>query len=210
MSSVATGLQIDIQTLDQPELPEGTVPVLAHFAHKITGDFVLLPCDFIPPKSLKLETVLDKFRLEATSDGALASALFFEKAPPVVKEKGKSGGGGGDADAIDAWGGDDPPPAVMYDEKTGTLLYVDDRDTNDDELDLRMATLWKYPRARLTTKLVDAHVYVCRHAVLGALQLKKGHLDSIREEFMPWLCKVATHTTKQKKYGRSMLPYRKF
>lgn len=200
LSSATTGLQVDIQTFDQEaDLPAGTASVLAHFANKIEGDFVLLPCDFIPPKALRLEAVLDNFRVEASTDGALATALFFEKR---ATEHDKSKGGGS---LEEAWPADDPPPAVLYDEKSGTLLHVDtldDRDRNGDELELRMATLWRYPRSRLTTKLVDAHVYVCRHAVLEALQLKKDRLDSIREEFLPWLCKVATHRTKQRKYGR--------
>ena len=58
LSSAATGLHVDILTFDQePDLPAGTVSVLAHFANKIEGDFVLLPCDFVPPKSLRFKVI---------------------------------------------------------------------------------------------------------------------------------------------------------
>lgn len=52
----------------------------------------------------------------------------------------------------------------------------------------------------MTVNLLDAHVYVCKRAVLDVLA-QKPHLDSIREEFVPWLCKVHTQKTKRAKYG---------
>ncbi|KAI5117223.1 hypothetical protein M0805_008693 [Coniferiporia weirii] len=201
-SSSLSSLNIDIQTFDQSQdIPAGTASVLAHFATRISGDFVLLPCDFLPPPSLRLETVLNKFRVEGVTDGALATALFVEHRVSD-HEKGKGA-------AEEAWSSDNAPLPVLYDEKSGTLLHVDtldDQDLNSDELELRMCTLWMYSRARLTTKLVDAHVYVCKHAVLDTLQLKKAHFDSVREEFIPWLCKAQTHRTKRQKYNGVLNP----
>ena len=202
-SSSTSTLNIDVQTFDDqsPELPAGTTSVLSHFASKISGDFVLLPCDFVPPPSLRLETVLNKFRVESTSDGALATALFYEKPVPT-----KVKGGVEDADA---WGPLPDALPIVYDERTGTLLHVDtldDRDRNEEDIDLRMSLLNRYPRVKMTTKLADAHVYVCRNAVLQALQEKKAHFDSIREEFIPWLCKVQTQRTKREKYNHGGWP----
>ncbi|KAH8116631.1 UDP-3-O-glucosamine N-acyltransferase [Phellopilus nigrolimitatus] len=201
-SSSLSSLNVEIQTFDlAQDIPAGTTNVLAHFASRITSDFVLLPCDFLPPPSLRLETVLNKFRIEAGTDGALVTALFFEN-KASENEKGKGG-------AEEAWPAPSAPMPILYDEKSGTLLHVDtldNQDLNSDELELRMGMLWQYPRTKLTTRLVDAHVYVCKHAVLDALQLKKAHFDSIREEFIPWLCKVQTQRTRRQKYNSVLNP----
>lgn len=150
----------------------------------------------MPPPSLRLETVLNKFRVESSADGALATALFFER-PVPAKVKGG-------ADDADAWGPLPDALPVVYDEKSGTLLHIDtldDRDRDEEDINLRMGLLNRYPRARMTTKLADAHVYVCKPAVLQVLQEKKAQFDSVREEFMPWLCKVQTQRTKREKYS---------
>ena len=46
----------------------------------------------------------------------------------------------------DAWSSLPPTTTIMYDESSGTLLHVDtpdDQDNNSDEIELRMAMLWK-------------------------------------------------------------------
>lgn len=60
--------------------------------------------------------------------------------------------------------------------------------------------VFRYPRARLSAGLLDSHVYVCRRHILDALH-QKPRFDSIREEFIPWLCKPQYQRTKQEKYG---------
>lgn len=196
-SSSLSALTIDIQTLEQSQdLAFGTVSVLAHFSSRIRGDFVILPCDFIPAKSLRLDTILDKFRIESSTDGAIATCLFYEHR---VQEKEKSG-------TEDVWSAQSTPLPILYDTKTGTLLHIDTLDDqDDDDLKIRMGLLWQYPRAKLTTRFVDSHVYVCKHAVLDAIQEKKQQFDSIREEFIPWLCKMQTQKSRRDKYSHSKL-----
>ncbi|KAH8101035.1 UDP-3-O-glucosamine N-acyltransferase [Phellopilus nigrolimitatus] len=163
-----SSLNVEIQTFDQAQdIPAGTTNVLAHFASRITSDLVLLPCDFLSPPSLRLETVLNKSKIEAGTDGVLVTALFFEN-KASENEKGTGA-------AKEAW----PAPSVPM-----PILY----DLASDELELRMSMLWQYPRTKFTTRVVDVLMYVCKHAVLDALQLKKAHLDPIREECIPWLC----------------------
>ena len=197
-SSSLPSLSIDIQTFDQTqEIPAGTAKILAHFATRIAGDFVLLPCDFLPPPSLRLESVLNKFRVESSTDGSIATALVLETRNPE-SEKSKSSG-------EEAWSLPPPPAAVVYEAKTGTLLHVDtldDQDRDGDELALRMAMLWQHSRVSMSTRLLDAHVYVCKRAVLDVLQLKQKDADSFREEFFPWLCKLQTHRARRQKYAR--------
>ena len=54
---------------------------------------------------------------------------------------------------------------------------------------------------------MDSHVYACRRRVLDVLQ-EKASFDSIREEFIPWLCKPQYQRTKQEKYGRGRVSVR--
>src|ERR1700735_1934754 len=59
----------------------------------------------------------------------------------------------------------------------------------------------RYPRTKISSRFQDSHVYVCRRTVLDVLQ-QKPHMDSFREEFFPWLCRVQYQRTKREKYQR--------
>lgn len=61
----------------------------------------------------------------------------------------------------------------------------------------------RYPQAKLSSKLLDSHVYVCKCGVLDVLA-QKTRFDSLREDFFPWLCKVQYQSTKQAKYATSV------
>lgn len=106
--------------------------------------------------------------------------------------------------APDEWGSHSQSHPIVWDDSTGTLLYIDTLDNTDknaEELELRMNLLSRYPRAKLSSRLQDSHVYVCKREILDALQ-RKTELDSLREDFLPWLCKVHYQATKRLKYGR--------
>jgi len=190
-------LQIDLQTFEElQDLSVGTGAILRHFAHRIKQDFVLLPCDFVPPPTLALTQILNKFRTESTYDGAIATAFFYEGRKP---DKGSS---------ADEWGLVPTPTPIVWDERSETLLHIDtpdDADRNSEDLELRMSLLSKYPRVKLSATFMDSHVYACRRQVLDALQ-EKSSFDSIREEFIPWLCKPQYQRTKLEKYGRVLNP----
>ncbi|KAF9231560.1 UDP-3-O-glucosamine N-acyltransferase [Melanogaster broomeanus] len=191
-SASSSSLHIDIQTFDESqELSVGTCSILRHFSGRIQEDFVLLPCDFVPPPSLPLSKLLNKFRTETTSDGAIVVSCWFEVPKP---EKYAT---------PDEWGSHSQSTPIVWDDCTGTLLYIgtlDGADRNSEELELRTSLLSRYPRTKLSSELQDSHVYVCKREVLDALQEKAG-LDSLREDFLPWLCKVHYQTRKRSKYG---------
>ncbi|KAI0690087.1 UDP-3-O-glucosamine N-acyltransferase [Cytidiella melzeri] len=188
-------LRIDLQVYgDSQEFKSGACAVLRHFAHKIKQDFVVLPCDFIPPPSFPLTRILDKFRIEAPSDGSIATTCFFEWNKP---EKGSS---------TEEWNSVPMPMSIVWDEPSGTLLYVDtsdDVDRDDAHMTLSMSLLSSYPKVRLSATMLDAHVYVCRRSVLNVIQ-EKSRLDSMREEFIPWLCKPQYSPAKRHKYGSAL------
>ncbi|KAH7927118.1 hypothetical protein BV22DRAFT_301994 [Leucogyrophana mollusca] len=191
-SASFSSVHIDLQTFDESqELSVGTCSVLKHFSARIQEDFVLLPCDFIPPPSLPLSKLLNKFRTDTTSDGSIVTTFWFE---PPRADKGAT---------PDEWGSASLSTPIAWDDLSGTLLYVDtpdDVDHNGEELELRMSLLSRSPRVKLSAKLQDSHVYVCKRAVLDVLQ-QKHQVDSLREDFFPWLCKIQYQQTKRAKYG---------
>ncbi|KAJ7647421.1 UDP-3-O-glucosamine N-acyltransferase [Roridomyces roridus] len=190
-------LRIDTQPYDETaDSGVGTCTLLRHFASRIPRDFVLLPCDFIPPPSLPLTTILNKFRTDTVSDGSIATTCWFSSPKPDKNV------------TPDEWGHVAPPVSIVWDKQSSTLLYIDtpdDVDRNSEEIQLRMSMLSRYPRASLSSNLQDSHVYVCKRSVLDVLQDKR-HLDSFREEFLPWLCKVQYQRTKRQKYEQILKP----
>lgn len=132
-SSAFPSLRIDLQTYDESQdLSVGTCTLLRHFSQRIQTDFVVLPCDFIPPPSLSLARILNRFRTEAPYDGSIATACFYEAARP---EKGTT---------VEEWGTVPTSTPVIFDSAGETLLYVDtpdEVDRNSDEIELRMSLL---------------------------------------------------------------------
>ncbi|THH15478.1 hypothetical protein EW146_g5006 [Bondarzewia mesenterica] len=193
-SSPYPSLQIDLQTYDESQdLSPGTCTVLRHFSNRIQKDFILLPCDFIPPESLPLNDILNKFRIEANMDGSIMTSCWFQASRP---DKGA---------VPEEWGLPTSRTPIIWDDQSGTLLHIDtpdDLDQNADELMIRMSLLSRYPRTNLSSSYQDSHVYMCKRAVLDLLQQKTG-FDSFREEFVPWLCKLQYQRAKREKYGRS-------
>jgi translation initiation factor eIF-2B subunit gamma len=130
-SSSFSSLRIDLQSLDDnKEVGLGTAAVLKHFANRIKHDFVLLPCDFIPPPSLSLGRILNKFRSDVGAEGAVATSCWFEHS----SDKGSFEDSDGKAVA----------PPIVWDPQSETLLYVsshDEVESGSDELELRMSLL---------------------------------------------------------------------
>ncbi|KAJ7262277.1 UDP-3-O-glucosamine N-acyltransferase [Mycena haematopus] len=192
-----SSLNIDIQPYEETaDSGVGTCTLLRYFSSRIPRDFVLMSCDFIPPPSLPLSSILNKFRTDTVSDGLIATTCWFT-APKAEKNA-----------SPDEWGHIAPSVSIVWDKPSATLLYIDtpdDLDRNSEELELRMSMLSRYPRAFLSSNMQDSHVYVCKRSVLDVLQ-EKHHFDSFREEFLPWLCKVQYRRTKREKYEKFLNP----
>jgi len=193
----SSSLRIDLQTYDEDESGTiGTCGLLRQFSNRISEDFVVVPCDFIPPPSLPLTSLLNKFRVEALSEQCLATTCWYT---PQALEKGAF---------QEEWG---PPPTsfpIVWDPSSGTLLHIatpDDQDRNPDEIELRASLLSQFPHTRLSSALEDSHIYVCRRTVLDLLHAKL-HFSSLREEFFPWLCTIQYQLPKRIKYGQALKP----
>jgi translation initiation factor eIF-2B subunit gamma len=132
-SSSYPSLHVDVQTYDEsPDEPVGTCAVLKHFSSRIQRDFVVLPCDFIPPEDLSLSSLLNKYRVESNLDGAIVTSCWLKAH-------------GTDKGAVpEEWGRIGSSVSIIWDKKSGTLLHIDtpdDLDRNSDELEIRMSLL---------------------------------------------------------------------
>ena len=180
-SSVApSSLHIDLQTYEQSQDSNvGTCTILRHFSSRIPGDFVLVPCDLIPPPSLPLSSLVDKFRVDSTSDGSIATTCWFAHKP----ENGAF---------PEEWGPDPHPVPIVWDDPSGTLLHIDtpdDQDRNGEELELPMSLLSRFVHCiiyRLLLSLILGLVFVAirdRHYPRGfgtRMYMSAGDLS--------WMC----------------------
>ena len=142
-----SAVRIDIQSYEETaETGVGTCTLLRHFSSRIARDFVLLPCDFIPPPSFPLSTLLNKFRTDTVSDGLIATTCWFT--PPKSDKNATP----------DEWGHTPSPVSIVWDKSSGTLLYVDtsdEQDRNSDEVELHMSMLSRYALNFATCFVVD-------------------------------------------------------
>ena len=93
---------------------------------------------------------------------------------------------------------------MALDRDSGELLMAQPLDALEDELDLRMSLITSsvdpmklehiltlsHPKLSMTTRLLDAHIYVFRRTFLDLLADRQTRdLDSMREQVVPWLVK---------------------
>lgn len=91
-----------------------------------------MPCDFIPSPSLRLSDLLNKFRIDAVSEGSLATTCWFASQLP---EKGTF---------VEEWGIAPTSRSIVWEPSTGTLLHIDtsdDVEDNSEEMELKMSML---------------------------------------------------------------------
>jgi translation initiation factor eIF-2B subunit gamma len=86
------------------------------------------------------------------------------------------------------------------DKKSNSLVYVDEEYGSNEDLDLRMSLLWKYPHVSLMSRFLDSHVYILRRPVLELLG-ERPNLSSLREDVLPWLVKLSYRKTHRKNWG---------
>ena len=132
----SSSLRIDLQTCDEsPESNIGTCALLRQFSSRISEDFVIVPCDFIPPQSLPLTLLLNKFRVDTLSEGSIATTCWYA---PHDFEK---------AAFLEEWGPVPSSNPIIWDSSTGTLLHIDtmdDLDRNAEGIELKMSLLSRY------------------------------------------------------------------
>ena len=96
---------------------------------------MILPCDFIPPQSLPLTVLLNKFRVDTLSEGSIVTTCWYASHEP---EKGVF---------LEEWGPVPSSTPIVWDPSSGTLLHVDtmdDLDQNSEGIGLKMSLLSRY------------------------------------------------------------------
>ena len=92
------------------------------------------------------------------------------------------------------------------DQSTDELLLVEPLESMAEEFDMRTALLTSHPCLSLSTRLLDAHIYVFRRTVLDLLATRRPRdLASIREQFVPWLIKGAWQSGLSRRWASSEL-----
>ncbi|OXH26893.1 translation initiation factor eIF-2B subunit gamma [Cryptococcus neoformans] len=149
------------------EEKDGTARILKKFRNFIKSDFVLLPCDISPPSYLPLKTILDKHR---SSPKAVMTSVFYEPIESVKDAEEKI--------------------LVGLDKTSDELLLITPLEGMEEDLELRMSLLNRHPTLSLTTRILDAHVYVFRRTFLDLLATRRAKdLSSMKEQVVPWLVK---------------------
>ncbi|WFD27721.1 Translation initiation factor eIF-2B subunit gamma [Malassezia nana] len=87
------------------------------------------------------------------------------------------------------------------------LLVMDSDDVSDknsSDLELRMNLLWKHPHTRVSTALLDAHVYALHLAPLLPLLEAHPELNHITEQLVPFIIKCGWQSHLSAKAGWSL------
>ncbi|AOA65328.1 Translation initiation factor eIF-2B subunit gamma [Komagataella phaffii CBS 7435] len=137
---------------------ETTGEVIHLLRDRLTSDFVLLPCDFIT--DLPPQVLIEAYRNRADSDIAMA---FYHHNPFENVEK-----------------------TFL---KTNYTIYSEEEDGHFSLLDLHSKTsvelnkaleirthmAWRYPRAIVSSKLLESFIYFCSHKIM---QISEGGISA--------------------------------
>ncbi|SCU95751.1 LAMI_0F03620g1_1 [Lachancea mirantina] len=118
---------------------------------RITGDFVVLPCDFItdiPPQIL-----IDQYRNKDSDN--LAMAVYYRNGFQNIDKKHLK------------------PSYIVYSENENSMkqpvlldMYSGDDVERSKYLQIRTQLLWRYPNASVSKKLLDSFIYVCSYDII--------------------------------------------
>ncbi|ORY27777.1 nucleotide-diphospho-sugar transferase [Naematelia encephala] len=163
---------------------DGTARLLRRFKNHIKGDFVLLPCDVVAPRTLTLSSVLDKHR---ANPQAVLTSVFYEPVEAVKDGEEKL--------------------LVALDQEAEEVLGIQPLESLEEDLDIRMNLIASHPRLSLTIRLLDAHIYVFRRTILDLMATRRSKdLDSMREQVVPWLVKGGWQKGLQKSWAPILDP----
>lgn len=135
---------------------------------KITGDFVLLPCDFvtdIPPQIL-----IDQFRNRDAEN--IAMTFYFKNTLEGTDKKQV----GKHFFTVYSDNEDSDSQPVLLD------MYSKDDVKKSKYLQIRTHLLWKYPNATVSTKLVNSFIYFCSYELCHLLSDNKSEEKTSDEE----------------------------
>lgn len=95
---------------------------------------------------------------------------------------------------------DDLVEYIGIEDATSRLVYIASQADLDDELDIRLSMLQKFPRVHFHSQLRDSHLYIFKKWVIDAIA-KSKNISSIRLDLVPLLLECQYRTNLVKKEG---------
>ncbi|WFD19784.1 Translation initiation factor eIF-2B subunit gamma [Malassezia caprae] len=180
---------------------------------QLDQDPLVVPVDLIAPH-MPLSNFMTA-NLSAAGDAPTVSCLFYERG--AGEGTGKERERDGPANLFTAY---DRVPLRLHEgiqvwscgakdtlSVHEPLLVMDSDDVSDknsSDLELRMSLLWKHPYMRISTSLLDSHVYALHLAPLLPLLEEHPELNHITEQLVPFLIKCGWQSRLSAKAGWSL------
>ncbi|EST05784.1 Bacterial transferase hexapeptide repeat [Kalmanozyma brasiliensis GHG001] len=181
-----------------------------HSVGRLDKDPLILPVDLIT-QSFSLTDIISSHVSGVPNSPAL-TCLMYERG--AGEGTGKEREKDGPPKLFSAY--DRDPLQASSSSSHGTdhctahqLLLLQDSDDISDidssDMHLRMSLLWSHPHVRISTSLLDSHVYLFNlRQLLGLLKSEAGQkMKSLREEVVPFMVKCGWMTGLREKAGWS-------
>ena len=190
----------------------GTAQLLYWLAatRQLDQDPLVVPVDLIAPH-MPLSNFLTA-HLSAVGDSPTVSCLFYERGAGEGTGKERERDGPANLftaydrvplrlhEGIQVWPGGAKDTLSVHEP----LLVMDSDDVSDknsSDLELRMSLLWKHPYLRISTSLLDSHVYALHLAPLLPLLEAHPELNHITEQLVPFIIKCGWQSRLSAKAG---------
>ncbi|KAJ1939889.1 Translation initiation factor eIF-2B subunit gamma [Kickxella alabastrina] len=143
----------------------GSADALRQLAPQIKGDVIVVPCDLLI--DVPAVHFLDLFRIRRPA----MATMFYE----VMRSEG---GGGSSKARV-------PLPVVGIDQPTSRLVLLEDVES-DEELQLPMSLIRRFPSMAVSDKMQDSHVYVLQKWLLDYI-VNNTDIESLQDDLLPLL-----------------------
>lgn len=159
---------------------------------KLEADPLVMPVDFIAP-SIPLSTFLLSYYSSKSPASPTVTTLLYERGAgeSVGRDREKEG----PARLVSAYSIDGNEPRHQSSLLSRhELLFLSEPPTatsSNSSLDVRLSLLRHRPRARISTNLLDSHVYILRRDQVIPLLKARRDLTSLREHVVPFIAKTS-------------------
>ncbi|EPQ29839.1 uncharacterized protein PFL1_02512 [Pseudozyma flocculosa PF-1] len=177
----------------------GTAPLLSwlHSIGRLTRDPLIVPIDFIG-QGVSLTTLINS-HVAGVPESPAMTTLMYERGAGEGTGKEREKDGPPKLFTIydrSPLASSSPSPSGSSHSLHRLLLLQDSDDISDldsSDLHVRMSLLWSHPHIRISTSLLDSHIYIFNLAKLvSLLQSKEGQrMKSLKEEVVPFIAKCS-------------------
>ncbi|SSD58314.1 related to Translation initiation factor eIF-2B subunit gamma [Saccharomycodes ludwigii] len=158
---------------------------------KITSNFVLLPCDFItdiPPQILS-------YQFLNMSDDNLCMSVYYKNKFENIDKKQLS-------NCFTVYSEEEDSPVLLD-------IYSKESVDKNKYLQIRTQLLWRFPKATVSTTLLNSFIYFCSYklvSILGDAENKINCNKSLTKVFRDLSRRSWQHSTKKETVGIFVIP----